>query len=392
MNEKLTKKHGRLEINKLDWLLAIISCLVAIDSLWISLGISIANAGGSTPESFLIFLRGISFQWGASYSQANGIAVCAGLLFYIPLLVLVIGAIVFVKKELKFRVPGLVAQFVGFLGISVLCCFVFEFTSGSAAGAVRPFWPWSLLVLLCITGLVSLLSLYVTFRLSFDVSLNRNDSDDEIDDTYLDEYDDGYEDYGEEKEEEEVPAEEPVEEVAPVEEAKKEEPVEEAKEEEPVAEAKEEVDEVEEKPAPEDAFEEEAEQGDKFSQLGPRRKRIPFENKVKYAKPETKARYKMIVSALRLYQFNDRKSIPCETFSYKKRKMVVLTFAGKTLKVFLRLDPKQFAESPLPIVDASEVVKYQDTPSLLVVKSDLAARRVIKLAEQIVEEFGIPSK
>ena len=391
MNEKLTKKRGRTDINKLDWLLAIICCFVAIDALWLSLGLSIANAGGSTPESFLIFLRGISFQWGASYSQANGIAVCAGLLFYIPLLILVVGAIVFSKKELKFRIPGLAAQFVGFLGISVFCCFVFEFTSGSAAGTVRPFWPWSLVVLLCITGLVSLLALYVTFRLSFDVSLN-NDNEDEIDDSDLDNYEDVVEE--EEEKAEETPVEEE-EETTPEE---LEEEIEEAQEEE----------EVEEELKPEDEFEEEdteepseeaseeapveGGEGDKFSELGPRRKRIPFENKVKYAKPETKARYKMIVAALRLYQFNDRKSIPCETFSYKKRKMVVLTFAGKTLKVYLRLDPKQFADSPIPVVDASEVVKYQDTPTLLVVKSDLAARRVIKLAEQVINEFGIPSK
>ena len=403
MENKLFKKVGRTEINKLDWILAISACLISICSLWISLGISIANAGGATPESFLIFLRGLSFQWGVTHSQADGIAVCVSLFTYNSLLILIFGVIYFLRAGMKERIPGAVAQFILFLGGSFLMCFAFEFLGGKAAGTINSFWPISLIVLLGICAICAILTIYVTFNKEFNIELVDEDEEDEIpgDEVFDDEYEPNENNEVEDEVLEEDNNQEQAAEEAPVEEEKQpEEAQPEVKEEAPVEEPVQEEEPVvaaaavllNNEEAPSENSENEEEEGDKFSQLGPRRKRIPFENKVKSAKPETKARYKMIVTALRRFDFNDRKSVPCETFSYKKRKMIILTFAGKTLKVFFRLDPKQFVDSTIPIVDASDIVKYQDTPSMLIVKSDLAARRVISLAEKVAEEQKIPQK
>ena len=422
MENKLLKKYGRTDINKLDWILAIIACLVAIDSLWISLGISIVNAGEYTIEGFLIFLRGLSFQWNASQGAANGFAVCVTLLFYIPLLILGGGLFYLFKINAKERIPGLIAQFIGFLGIAVLLPIAFNFIDGTGKGFLNAFWPWSLIVLLCITALCSLVTTYITLNKNINIKMKDDDNEDDLDDDFLDnEYLDDYGEYGDSDDLDQVDLGEKAEnEAEKIEEAKEEaltnapvteEEVEEEEEtEEPaVVEAKEDekeaetveaapiegVNEEEEEPASieEETKEEEnpEEEGSKFDGLGPRRKRIPFENKIKTARPETRARYRTITTALKFYQFNDRKSIPCEIFSYKKKKMIVLTFAGRTLKVYFRLNPADYADSTIPVEDASEIVKYKETPALLVVKSDLAARRVIKLAEDLIGKFNIPA-
>lgn len=404
MANKIFKRYGRTEINKLDWLLAISFCLFAISALWISLGISISNAGEACVEAFKIFARGLGFIWDASKGPSVITSVCVTFLVYVPLFALIVGAISFTKTGYKGRIPGLVACFVAFVGVALLACFVFELTAGSANGVLQAFWPWSLTVLISILALVGLVSLYIALNKLIDVSFAE---DDEIDDSLLDEpyLDDDYVPEEERKEDEiaqeeveeenqQEEAEETVEEVekAPVEEEPvvEEEAADEVVEEE-VEETEEELEEDQEE-AEEVESEEEGLPGNKFNNLGPRRKNIPFQNKVKNAKPETKARYKQIVTALRFFQFNDRMSIPCETFSYKKEKMVILTFSGKTLKAYFRLNPNDYVDSPIPVIDASNKKKYAETPTLLVIKSDLAARRVIKLAERIIEEHNIPKK
>ena len=350
MEKKKFRRYGRLKTNKLDWLLAIVCCIFAIAALWISLGISIANAGGQAVEALKIFGRGLGFILNAdAYGQSAIVSTFVLVCCYGSLLLLILGSIYLSKKCAKERIPGLVAAFIAAIGFSVFFSFSFEFIRGNSSGAINYFWPGSLIVFVVILFCLFAFAAYYSLNLKTDIEL--------VD-----------------AEEAEVEAEE----AQPV--------YEEVKEEEP-----------EPEPEPEEegeAEEEEGEEGedDPFAGLGKRRKRVPFENKIKRAKPETKERYKEIVAALREYDFNDRKSIPCETFSYKKEKLVVLTFSGQTLKAYFKLNPADFADSPIPVKDASEVRKYEDTPLYLAIKSDLAARRVIALAQRVIEENNVPKK
>ncbi len=181
---------------------------------------------------------------------------------------------------------------------------------------------------------------------------------------------------------------------APVEEEK----VEEAAEEPAPIEPKEEKAIEEEKPVDEPKKEEKVEEAPEeadvnpFDNLGKRRKVVPFENRIKKVKPETLQRYKEMVAELRKYDFNDRFSIPAETFSYKKNKLIVFTISGQTLKVYFKLNPKDYENSTIPVKDASEVSKYEATPSYLVIKSDLASRRALALAKTLIDEYKIPEK
>ena len=129
-----------------------------------------------------------------------------------------------------------------------------------------------------------------------------------------------------------------------------------------------------------------------YNKLGKRRKHVPFQNKVKQVNPDTKEWYKEIVDGLNKYKFNDRISIPGETFSYKKERLIFLMFVGKTLKIYFKIHPNELKDSTIPVKDVSNIVKYKDLPTCLVIKSGLAARRAISLGGKIAKSKQIPSR
>ena len=365
--EKKLKRYGRTRINKLDWLLAITFVVFAIGALWIGIAVLISKAQEPALEGLKQFVNAIGFQ----FKGAPVLRVLVAVLFYESLLTLILGCYYCVKKQHKDRIPGVVGQFVAAIAVGILFCLVIQFLKYNAK-AMNLFWPISLLIFVICLACLLIVNVYMAFNQDVNVELEAAAI---------------------EEQEEVVEEAEPVyEEVQEEEIEQVEEPVEEEEEPEPVPAPVEEV--VEEEQPVEEEEEAEPVEGeeDPFANLGKRRKRIPFENKIKRSKPETRERYKEIVNALREYDFNDRKSIPCETFSYKKEKMIVLTFSGQTLKAYFRLKPKDFADSPIPVKDASDVKKFEDTPLYLIIKSDLAARRVVALAQRVIDEHNIPKK
>ena len=353
------KKYGRNNPNKLDYLLAIVCAVIGIAALWISVGISLGDAGTYAGAAFMDLVRGLGFVADAAKNgQSAVVSAYVTVVIYESLLLLVLGTMYLVKKGLKERIPGLVAEFVAAVGMSFFVCFTYEFGFGAAKASVNSFWPLSLIIFIIALLALMVISTYMTFNTNVDIEIAKK-----CEVSYVSE---------EESEEQEEPAEE--------EEQPEEEP-EEAEEEE----------EADEEEADEES-EGEDEEGNEFSGLGKRRKRVPFENKMRRADVDTRERYKFIVSELRQYDFNDRKSIPGETFSYKREKLIFITFSGSTLKVHFRLNPKDYEDSPIPVKDAGEAKKYEDVPLFLKIKSDLAARRVLLLAQKVIEENNVPKK
>ena len=374
MAKKQFKTYGRKNINKLDWLLAIAFVVIAVAALWISLGISVRNAGEKASVAFLDLVLGLGFVANtAKFGQAAVVSAYVTVVIYESLLLLVLGTLYLVKKGLKERIPGLVAEFVAALGFSFFICFAYELINGSAKGSVNLFWPISLILFIIALFCIMVVAVYATFNTKVDISLKKKGAEEPAP---VEEQ--------QEEEEEEVQEEEPA--PAPVEE-QQEEP-----EEEPEEEEEEEDLEDEEEESEEDEEPQEVDPNDPFAGLGKRRKRVPFENKMRRAAPEVRARYKEIVKALNEYEFNDRKSIPGETFSYKRERLIFITFSGTTLKVHFKLDPKEYEDSPIPAKDASDVKKFEDIPLYLKIKSNLAVKRVIILAQRIIEERQIPKK
>ena len=358
---KKFKSYGRKNTNKLDWLLAIACVIIGVAALWISLGISLKNAGAIASVAFRDVLLGLGFIADSTvYGQAAVLAVYNTVIIYGSFLLLVLGTIYLFKKDKKDRVPGLVAEFVAAVGFAFYLSFVYELMSGTAKGSVALAFPIVLILFLVALGCLAIYATYLTFS-GKSVELKKKEEP-------------VYEDY----------IEEPVKEEPVVEEKKEEEP-------EPQPEPEEEPEEEEEDEEEVEDDEDEDTSGN-FKNLGKRNKRVPFEKKIRKADLDTKARYNLIVNALREFDFNDRISIPGETFSYKREKLVFLTFSGKTLKAYFRLNAKDFEDSPIPVKDASELKKYESTPCYLKVKSDLAARRVVALATQVAKQNDVPAK
>ena len=58
------------------------------------------------------------------------------------------------------------------------------------------------------------------------------------------------------------------------------------------------------------------------------------------------------------------------------------------LRIYLQLDPKDYADSTIP-VEQAEAKKYEDLPCLLRIKSDLAYRRAKKLVDDLMAKIGM---
>ena len=187
-----------------------------------------------------------------------------------------------------------------------------------------------------------------------------------------------------EDEPEEQPAEEPV-----------EEPVEEPKEEQPAEEPAEEP--VEEEEADEDE-EEDEEEGDEEQpadsnlpaglNIKGKRRRASFETRLKNSEFDLRHKYYDLRDYIKWYGLRNRISIPGDTFSYKRQRYVFVTIVGKHIRVYLGLDPNDYADSTIPVEPAT-AKKYEDLPCLLRVKSDLSYRRAKKLVDDLMQKIGM---
>lgn len=117
--------------------------------------------------------------------------------------------------------------------------------------------------------------------------------------------------------------------------------------------------------------------------------RIPFAEKIVKADKELQEKYNEIKSELLAYGASSRVSIACDTFRLHRKPYVKITLVGKTLKVYFALDPKEFVDSPIPVIDSSDKVAYEEVPALLKVKSNLSVKRAKELAEMAFGKDGV---
>ena len=181
-----------------------------------------------------------------------------------------------------------------------------------------------------------------------------------------------------EKEPEPEPEPEPQPEPEPAPEEPQEEPEEEADEEED--EGDEEEGEGEEVPA------------DDNSPVGlnikGKRRRASFETRLKNSEFDLRHKYYDLRDYIKWYGLRNRISIPGDTFSYKRQRYAFVTIVGKHIRVYLNLDPNDYADSTIP-VEPALAKKYEDLPCLLRVKSDLSYRRAKKLVDDLMQKIGI---
>ena len=175
---------------------------------------------------------------------------------------------------------------------------------------------------------------------------------------------------------------EPVKEVVP--EPAKEEPQPETVKEEPVKEepVKEVVSEpVKEEPQPEPVKEEPVQEVAPETVVEEKAKiiRIPFTDRVRIMDEDMRKNFNELKSDIMAYGVKSRVSNSGDTFRLHTKTYVKITIAGKSLKLYFALDPKDYADSTLPIADAGHKGIYKEIPLVFKVKSDLSLRRAKQL-------------
>ncbi len=186
--------------------------------------------------------------------------------------------------------------------------------------------------------------------------------------------------------------EKPAEEAAPVEEKVEqpvEEPAEEVVEEEPVEEVAEEepTEEVEDEAAVATVV-----AASEVSEEKVKREKITFEERLAKADPSLVDSYHEIRDEIMAYGVKSRVSSSGDTFRLHVVKYMKIVVAGKKLKLYMKLDPKAYDNTPIPHGDASTKNAYVEIPFVFKVKSDLSIKRAKALIADMMKEAGLEKK
>lgn len=117
--------------------------------------------------------------------------------------------------------------------------------------------------------------------------------------------------------------------------------------------------------------------------------RVPFAQKMVKAEKDIQDKYNELKNELLAYGVSSRVSIGGDTFRLHRKPYVKITLVGKILKVYFALNPNDFKDSPIPVVDASDKATYEEVPALLKVKSNLSVKRAKDLIAMAFAKDGI---
>ena len=106
---------------------------------------------------------------------------------------------------------------------------------------------------------------------------------------------------------------------------------------------------------------------------------IPFPARLKKAKSFVKVSYNEIKSELLSYGLKSRVSNKGDSFRLHRKFYTRIVIAGKTLKLYMALNPNDYKDTTIPYKDGSKFKKYQEIPFIFKVKSDLSLRRAKSL-------------
>ena len=102
---------------------------------------------------------------------------------------------------------------------------------------------------------------------------------------------------------------------------------------------------------------------------------IPFAVRLQGADDFLKEAYNELKSEVLSYGIKSRVSSAGDKFRLHTKTYVKMVIAGKYLKLYLALDPKDYKDSTYPFEDASRMGAHKDTPFVFKIKSGLSVRR-----------------
>ena len=117
--------------------------------------------------------------------------------------------------------------------------------------------------------------------------------------------------------------------------------------------------------------------------------RIPFETRIHAADPVLKAHFNELKSDILAYGVKSRLSNSGDTFRLHTKTYVKITIAGKALKLYFALDPKDYEDTKMPLADVGHKGIYKEIPLVFKVKSDLSLRRAKQLIADAMAKDGL---
>jgi hypothetical protein len=120
--------------------------------------------------------------------------------------------------------------------------------------------------------------------------------------------------------------------------------------------------------------------------------RIPFPTRLLAADQKLQNNYNELKSEALSYGLKSRLSNSGDTFRLHTKTYMKLTVAGKGLKLYFALDPKDFANSPIPVKDAGAKNIYKEISSVFKVKSPLSLRRAKELLALVCAQDNLVKK
>lgn len=117
-----------------------------------------------------------------------------------------------------------------------------------------------------------------------------------------------------------------------------------------------------------------------------------FKAKLALASDDVKNQYKEIISILNKYGVKTSASWKQERVYLGRNTYAVILFKGGKLCVAYALDPKEYVESKYKAIDATDVKKFQATPTILKITSARKAGYSLQLFEILFAQNGIEKK
>ncbi|MDE6870047.1 MAG: hypothetical protein K2J75_04895, partial [Clostridia bacterium] len=110
-----------------------------------------------------------------------------------------------------------------------------------------------------------------------------------------------------------------------------------------------------------------------------------FTARIIQAKKQVKEYYSHIKNAfLSFKKVSARMSKPRESFRYGRATIARLAIRGKTLRLYLDLDPLNYADGRYKVDDVSDIATYADTPLLIKITNERRCEYAIELIEDLM--------
>lgn len=120
--------------------------------------------------------------------------------------------------------------------------------------------------------------------------------------------------------------------------------------------------------------------------------RVPFPTRMKQASQEVRDHYDTLKNYLLSFKVKSRVSNVGDMFRLHKEEYVKIATAGKGLKLYIALNPKDYESSTIPVDDASDKKIYVNIPLVFKVKSDLSVKRAKVLIDDLMNKKGLTQK